>query len=41
MIDIKKNACKLELIVLIKSETHLEEIVLPEDGIYKYLYRPG
>ena len=40
MIDMKpKNAIKLDTVPL--EKTYPEEIVLPEDGLYIYLYQPG
>ena len=40
MIDMKpKNAVKLDTIPLDKK--YPEETVLPEDGLYRYLYQPG
>ena len=40
MIDIKpKDAIKLDTVPLDKK--YPEETVLPEDGLYRYLYQPG
>ena len=40
MIDMKlKDAVKLDTVALAK--TYPEETVLPEDGLYRYLYQPG
>ena len=40
MIDIKpKDAIKLDTIPL--DKTYPKETVLPEDGLYRYLYQPG
>ena len=40
MIDMKaKNAIKLDTVQL--DKTYPEEGVLPEDGLYSYLYQPG
>ena len=40
MIDMKpKDAIKLDIVPL--DKTYSEEIVLPEDGLYRYLYQPG
>ena len=42
MISVKpKDAIKLDITELDKSETFPEEEVLPEDGLYRYLYPPG
>ena len=42
MISVKpKDAIKLDIIELDKSETYPEEGMLPEDGLYRYLYQPG
>ena len=34
-----KDAIKLDTILL--DKTYPEETVLPEDGLYRYLYQPG
>ena len=40
MIDMKtKDAIKLDTVPL--DKTYAEETVLPEDGLYRYLYQPG
>ena len=40
MIDIKsKDAIKLDTVKL--DKTYPQENVLPEDGLYRYLYQPG
>ena len=40
MIDMKpKDAIKLDTVPL--DKTYPEETVLPEDGLYRYLYQPG
>ena len=40
MIGMKpKDAIKLETVPL--DKTYPEETVLPEDGLYRYLYQPG
>ena len=40
MIGMKsKNAVKLDIVPL--DKTYPEETVLPEDGLYRYLYQPG
>ena len=40
MIDMRpKDAIKLDTVPL--SKTYPEEIVLPEDGLYRYLYQSG
>ena len=40
MIGMKpKDAIKLDTIPL--DKTYPEETVLPEDGLYRYLYQPG
>lgn len=36
-----KYAIKRDIAKLDKSETYPEEDVLPEDGLYRYLYHPG
>ena len=36
-----KDTIKLDIVDLDKSETYLEQNVLPEDGLYRYLYQPG
>ena len=42
MTDMKlKDAIKLDIVKLDKSETYPEEEVLPEDGLYRYLYQPS
>ena len=33
-----KDAIKLDVVELNKSETYSEENELPEDGLYRYLY---
>ena len=33
-----KDAIKLDVVELDKSETYSEENELPEDGLYRYLY---
>ena len=33
-----KDAIKLDVVQLDKSETYSEENELPEDGLYRYLY---
>ena len=35
-----KDTIKLDIAELGKSETYPEENVLPEDGLYRYLYQP-
>ena len=43
MIDVLKklkNAIKLDIVELNKPETYPEDKVLPEDGLYRYLYQP-
>ena len=32
-----KDTIKLDIVKLDKSETHPKEIILPEDGLYRYL----
>ena len=40
MIDMTpKDIIKLYTVLL--DKTHLEETILPEDGLYRYLYQPG
>ena len=40
MIDMKpKDTVKLDTVPL--DKTYPEETVLPEDGLYRYLYQPG
>ena len=40
MIDMKpKDAIKLDTVLLDKK--YLEETVLPNNGLYRYLYQPG
>ena len=40
MIDMKaKDAIKLDTVPL--DKIYPEEILLPEDGLYRYLYQPG
>ena len=40
MIDMKpKDAIKLDTVPL--GKTFPEETVLPEDGLYRYIYQPG
>ena len=40
MIDMTpKDIIKLDTVLL--DKTHTEETVLPEDGLYRYLYQPG
>ena len=34
-----KDAIKLDLVVLDKSQTYSEEKMLTEDGLYRYLYQ--
>ena len=34
-----KNAIKLDTVAL--DKTYPEETILPEDGLYRYLYQPG
>ena len=34
-----KDAIKLDTVPL--DKTYLKETVLPEDGLYRYLYQPG
>ena len=42
MVDMKpKNAIKLDIVELDKSETYPEENLLPEDGLCRYLYWSG
>ena len=42
MIDMKpKDAIKLVIVELNKSETYSKENILPEDGLHRYLYQPG
>ena len=36
-----KDAIKVHILQLDKSETYQEENVLPEDSLYKYLYQRG
>ena len=36
-----KDAIKLDLVVLDKSQTYSEEKMLTEDGLYRYLYQPA
>ena len=40
MIGMKpKDAIKLDFVPL--DKTYLEEIIVPKDGLYRYLYQPG
>ena len=40
IIDMKlKDAIKMDILKIDKSETYLMEEVLPEDGLYRYLYQ--
>ena len=42
MINMKpKEAIKLDILKLYKSETYPKEEVLLQDGLYRYLYQPG
>ena len=42
MIGMKpKNAIKLKEVPLVKQEAYPSEEELPEDGLYRYLLRPG
>ena len=42
MIGMKpKEVIKRDTVMLDESETYPEKDVLPEDGLYRYLYQPG